>query len=482
MFSALLHRPGSPLLQDRSDLVDRLAQALPRGAVIGTGHNLSTYERDGSRDVSGDPLAVVLPEATGQVETVMRLASQAGVSVMPRGAGTSRCGGAIPLADSLVVGTSRMRQVLAFDADRGLIRVQAGVTNLAVSTHSLPSGWRYAPDPSSRRTCSIGGNVGSNASGACALRHGRTSDKLRGLTAVRQDGSRLDLGGHCQEPTALDLMGLLCGSEGQLVFVTEVTLALDPMPESAVTLAAHFRNTTAALAFAERVLCSGWTPYRIEYMDAHAIGLTERVAPCGYDTSAQALVLVELQGFDEEVRAGLEQLRGLLPGQADQVGKVRSEASDESPLWHGRESIYRAASASGAFEVLDVNVPLGRLIPTLQRVGELAATRAVPHATVAHLGDGTLHTFLTYDPSDGAARSRVRDCADDIRLACVAEGGSISAEYGVGLSRRHLLEAQYAAADLDQQRRVRHAFVSNDRLNPGKVLSSQVDFVGHVPA
>lgn len=481
MFLALLRRPAPTPVPARCGVVERLTEALPQGAVIRSAHSLTTYERDGSLEGTGDPLAVVLPENTDQVQTVMRMAAQAGVPVMPRGAGTSRCGGAIPLDASLVIGTSRMKQVLAFDSERGLIRVQAGIANLAVSAHTQASGWCYSPDPSSRRTCSIGGNVGSNASGACALRHGRTSDKLRGLTAVRRDGSRLDLGLHSAVPAQLDLMGLLCGSEGQLAFITEVTLALDPLPECSWTLAAHFRSPTAAVAFAERVLHSGWTPHRIEFMDLHAIRLTERVAPCGYDVAAQALVLLELQGFDEEVRAGIDLLRQLLPDPADLVGQARVEASQSSSMWQGREAIYRAASTLGAFEALDVNVPLGRFEAMLQRVGEIAEACGVAHATVAHMGDGTLHTFLPYGAMDAAARSRVMACADEVRLACVAEGGSISAEYGVGLSRRDLLGAQYAATDLDQQRRVRDAFAPGGELNPGKVIPQRNGEWGRPP-
>ncbi len=431
-----------------------------------------TYRSDGLGHAEGDPMGVVLPATSEQVADVMRLARSAGVSVMPRGAGTSRCGGAIPLGRSLVIGTSRLKGILAFDRDLGTLRVQTGLRNLAISEEAAEAGWYYAPDPSSRRTCTIGGNIGSNASGACALRHGATADQVLGLSAVLHDGRLLHLGCHAEADTdpGSDLMALLCGSEGQLAFVTEVTLQLQPLPEARLGLLLSFETDAQALAAAAGVLAAGVMPQRLEFMDAHAVALMESFAPSGYDTHAGASLLLELQGLAAEVAADRAALEARIPDWRPRTWQATSSGAEIEGLWQGRSHVYQAVSRIGAFECLDVGVPLSRLDQGLEAVRRCAQAHALHHAVVAHAGDGTLHAFIIHPVGDHAAAEQARTCADDIRRACVALGGTISSEYGVGLARRELLGLEFDTTALAQQRRARRAFVPDEGLNPDKVL------------
>ncbi len=432
----------------------------------------TTYRRDGLGHAEGDPAGVVLPATSEQVAAVMRLAHRAGVAVMPRGAGTSRCGGAIPLGRSLVIGTSRLRAILNFDRDLGTLRVQTGLRNLALSEAVAEAGWYYAPDPSSRRTCTIGGNIGSNASGACALRHGTTADQVLGLSAVLHDGRLLHLGCHAEAGTdpAHDLMAFLCGSEGQLAFVTEVTLQLQPLPEARLGLLLSFDTEAQALEAAAGALAAGVLLQRLEFMDAHAVALMESLAPSGHDTRAGASLLLELQGLAAEVAADRAELEERIPAWRPRTWQAASSEAAIEALWQGRSNIYQAVSRAGAFECLDVGVPLSRLSQGLEAVRRCAQAHALHHAVVAHAGDGTLHAFIVYPVGDPTAAIQARTCADDIRRACVALGGTISSEYGVGLARRELLGLEFDTTALAQQRLARRAFVPGEGLNPDKVL------------
>lgn len=433
---------------------------------------ITTYEGDGFAADVGEPLAVVLPQTTLQVSQVMKVAQAAGVPVMPRGAGTSRCGGAIPLANCLVISTSRMKSVINFDPLLGHIRVQPGVTNLAISERVRPAGWFYAPDPSSRRTCTIGGNIASNSSGACAVRHGVTSHHLLGLTAVLYDGELVELGERGCSAPSYDLTGFLCGSEGQLALVTEATLRLEPIAEYSETLVAGFASNEAALNCASEILYRRLRPFRLEFMDRKAVALTEGFAPSGYPLEAKATLLVELQGFRAEVQADLQLLKDLAHRHGASSLRHGMTADEDVDLWAGRNAIYGAASQFGSFELLDCCVPLSKLNVALDRVEAIASIHTVEHATVAHVGDGTLHTFLLHAGDHGESTHRAVVCGDEIRAACVELGGTISSKYGVGLGRRDLLGIQFSATDLDQQLRTRAAFSPGDWLNPGKVFIS----------
>lgn len=461
-----LFRPRSSA---RPPLLRELKSVLPEGGLIAPSRRVTTYERDGLPCAGGEPLAIALPATTEQVSQIVAIARAAGVRVMPRGAGTSRCGAAIPLEHSLVISTARMKSVVAFDAQGGRIRVQPGVTNRAISEHVRAAGWFYAPDPSSRRTCTIGGNIATNSSGACALRHGVTADHLLGATAVLHDGAIVELGEHARRQSGYDLSGFLCGSEGQLALVAEATLRLEPVAEHSETVIAGFAARADALAAASAVLRAGVLPYRLEFMDWRAVAFTEALVASGYPRDAQGVLLVELQGLHADVAEDARLLSELLHG-AGATSLACSPTDAELDPWAGREAIYRAVSGVGGFEALDCCVPRTQLDAALAQVEAIAAQHGMDHATVAHAGDGTLHTFVLYKTADHASADRARACADRIRSACVALDGTVSAEYGIGLGRRELLTLQFSALDLLQQRRAREAFAPGDWLNPGKVF------------
>lgn len=461
------------LLGPRSAAPDALRQALleilaPEAVIFCEGVP-TTYERDGLNGSSGQPGAIVLPSTTSQVVRLMRFARRSGMPVMPRGAGTSRCGGAVPPAGSLVIATTKLRAIVDFDPVAGRVRVQPGVRNQTVSEHVQDAGWFYAPDPSSRRTCTLGGNIATNASGACAFRHGNTASHLLGLTAVLHDGETLDLGCHGDAAPDYDLAGLLCGSEGMLAFVTEATVQLTPLAQQARSMAIGFATRTEALACASALLRAGLVPHRLEFMDRLAVMLTERHLPSGCDIDAEASLLVELQGLPEEVAEDLDLLRSTVDRRgARSLHAAPSE--DDAALWRGREAIYAAVSRAGRFECLDVGVPRSALPAALEEIDALARQHGVDHASVVHAGDGTLHTFLISPQRDEAAARRACACGDAIRRLCVRLGGSITTEYGVGLGRRDLLALQWSAGDLAQQRLICEALAPGGSLNPDKVF------------
>ncbi len=422
-----------------------------------------TYAADGSAGHA--PLAIVLPESTEQVQAVMRLCFEAGIPVVPRGAGTNFTGATAPVGDCMMVGTTRMRRILAFDPVGGTVTVEAGVRNLDVSDHVRDAGWFYAPDPSSRRTCTIGGNIGTNSGGAGHLRYGSTANNVTALTAVLADGTRLDVGGTAYEQPGDGIGRLLCGSEGQLALVTEACLRLVPQPPAIWGLMLPFNDMDHALAASAAILRAGVLPRQFDLLDGAAIRLCEAHNPCGYLVDAAALLLVELGGLDEEVQAHAATISAAAG--PDVPVRIARSAEKAAALWRGRSTIYGAAARRGAYIALDGAVPLSTFGSALDRIAVEAGAHGVTAATVLHAGDGTVHTFLMHAP-DAVARAQC--CANAIRKACVELGGSVSSEYGVGLSKRDLMAAEFDTIDLAAQDRVRLAFAGVGALNPGKVF------------
>lgn len=445
-----------------------LARLVPARSLITSETGRKPYETDGFPEATGLPLAVVLPETTSQVQAVVRACFQAGVPVVPRGAGTNLTGGTVPIGDCVMVGTTRMRRILNFDPVNGTIRVEAGGRNQAVSDHVRDAGWFYAPDPSSRRTCTIGGNIATNSGGAACLRHGVTVNNVAGATLVLPDGESVEFGGEGFETEGYDLTGLLCGSEGQLGIVTEAVLRLVPRPEASWSLMLAFDSSARTLEAAHEIFARGILPRQIDFMDVAAVSLCEAFAASGYPTDAGALLLIELEGCARELEAQAETIRAIAPGTA--ALRIARDPDTAAALWRGRNAIYGAAGRNGAYVSLDCAVPLSAFAAVLGAIAAEAEARAVPAATVLHAGDGTVHTFLFHAIDDRDAAERARACADAIRRACIRLGGSISAEYGIGLQKQSLMAEQFTTDDLAVQQRCIDAFQGDTVFNPGKVF------------
>lgn len=458
---------------------ERVAAALARivgsDGLITTPRRLKVYETDGYHAQASTPLAVVLPTTTAQVQAVMHCCAAEGVAVAPRGSGTGLTGGAIPLHDAVLIGTAKMRGILDFNATNGLVRVQAGVRNEAVSRHTRPHGWFYAPDPSSRRACTIGGNIATNSGGAACLKYGVTVNNVAGLTMVMRDGELLEVGGATYDDDGLDLAGVICGSEGQLGLVTEALLRLTPVPPHVRAALLGFARQDDALACASAILAAGVLPVALEYMDRTAARRCDDFSHSDYPSGAAALLIVEVDGAAAEVEAEATVITGVARSQDAMTVRVADDLDAAARLWQGRNAIYGAMGRLNNYYALDCAVPLRQFGTALAMITDHAARFCVDHATVLHAGDGTVHSFLLYDANNPDDESRAHRCGDAIRAGCVALGGALTSEYGVGLEKRDLLDLQYRPQDLAQQLAVRQAFAPDLGLNPGKVFPPAVE-------
>ena len=462
--------PDAGVIARREIIAARLRTALAdQAAVITDPAETRAYECDALSAYRCPPLAVVLPSTTEEVAAVLRLCAEEGVPVVPRGAGTSLAGGAMPTADAVMIGLTRMNAVLEIAPEDRLIRVQCGRTNLSVSGAVEGQGFFYAPDPSSQLACAIGGNIAMNSGGAHCLKYGVTTNNLLGATVVLMDGSVVELGGPMGEGAGLDLLGLICGSEGQLGIVTEATLRILPKPAGARPVLVAFDSAEVAGACVAAIIRSGVLPVAIEYMDRPCIAATEDFCGAGYP-QCEALLIVEVEGTPPEI--------------AEQLGLIRDIASRFNPLefresgseeesrriWLGRKSAFGAMGVISDYMCLDGTIPVSRLPEVLARIGELSDKAGLRVANVFHAGDGNMHPLILFDANQPGDLERCEALGAEILRLCVEVGGCLTGEHGVGVEKRELMAAQYAPADLEAQMAVKDVFDPGWRLNAAKVF------------
>lgn len=431
---------------------------------------LRTYECDGLTGWRAVPLAVVLPGTTEEVAGVVRLCRGRGIPFVARGSGTGLSGGALPVEDGIVIGLSRMRAILSIDIENERVVVQPGVPNLEVSRAVAPFGYQYAPDPSSQRVCSIGGNVAENSGGAHCLKYGFTTNHVVAVSMVTTDGRVARLGSPVPDAPGYDLLGVVIGSEGTLGIVTEVTLRIIPLPERVQTLLAAFPSTDAAGEAVAAIIAAGVVPAAIEMMDRATIEAVEFAMHAGYPDCGAAL-LVELDGPAPECGALFSRVVEICQGcGADEVRVARDEA-ERSRLWKGRRGAFAAMGrVSPDYYVQDGVVPRSRLAEVLGGIRELERRHGLRVANVFHAGDGNLHPLILYDrhAPDGPARAQAM--AEEILSLCLAAGGSLTGEHGVGRDKVCQMPKLFAPADQDAMLRVRSALDPPGLANPGKLL------------
>jgi glycolate oxidase len=438
---------------------------------------LRTYESDGLTGYRAQPLAVALPDGTEQVVRLVEACAAHGIPFVARGAGTGLSGGAVPVAEGIVIGLSRMRQILDVDAANRRVRLQPGVTNLEVTRAVAPHGLYYAPDPSSQQVCTIGGNVAENSGGAHCLKYGFTTNHVLEAELVLADGSvvRLDDGDR------LDLLGAVVGSEGTLGIVTEVVVRVLPRPQRVETLLAAFASTDDAGEAVSAIIAAGIIPAAIEMMDALTIEAAEQAVHAGLPLDAGAVLLVELDGPSLEVELLVDEA-GRLCREAG-AGEVRRAADDaeRAGFWRGRKAAFAAMGrVSPHYYVQDGVVPRTRLPETLRRIAELSEQYGLRVGNVFHAGDGNLHPLVLYDGAvEGQAR-RAEELASEILAACVEAGGSLTGEHGIGLDKARYMPTMFDEADLDAMHRLRCGFDPHGRCNPGKVFPTP-RLCGEVP-
>src|SRR5271165_941144 len=463
--------PKPDILARRDEITAGLAALLPPDGLISEPIRLKPYETDGLTAYRQPPLAVVLPETTEQVAAILRFCHANGVRVIPRGAGTSLSGGALPLADAVVIGMMRMNRILDIDyADRCAV-VQAGVTNIGITNAMAAHGFFYAPDPSSQLACMIGGNVAMNSGGAHCLRYGVTANNLLGLRLVTVEGEIIDIGGAHLDAAGYDWLSLLTGSEGQLAVVTEVTVRILRGPEGARAMLAAFRSNEIAGACVDAIIGSGIIPVALEFMDRPAIHACEEFAHAGYPLDAEAMLIIEVEGSVTEQDALLDRLRAICERHDPIRLHVSQSAEESAAIWKGRKGAFGAVGRiSPDYLCMDGVIPTSRLPDVLHRIGEMSETFGLKVANIFHAGDGNLHPLIMFDANDPVSLGKAEALGADILKLCVEVGGCLTGEHGVGVEKRDLMGVQFNPAELDQQRRIKTAFDPGWLLNPSKVF------------
>ncbi|MGJ8603056.1 MAG: FAD-linked oxidase C-terminal domain-containing protein [Marivita sp.] len=461
--------PDSSVLARKAQIVARLRSAIPADAVISDESETRAYECDALTAYKCPPLAVVLPSSTEEVAAVLKVCYDMGVPVVPRGSGTSLAGGALPTADCVLLGVARMADVLETDYDNRFIRVQTGRTNLSVTGAVEADGFFYAPDPSSQLACAIAGNIAMNSGGAHCLKYGVTTNNLMGVTMVQMDGTIMQIGGAHLDAGGYDLLGLICGSEGQLGVVTEATLRILPKPEGARPVLMGFDSNEVAGACVADIIKAGVLPVAIEFMDRPCIEATEAFAKAGYPM-CEALLIVEVEGspaeIDEQLALILEIARRHNPVELREA----KDADEAGRIWLGRKSAFGAMGQINDYMCLDGTIPVSELPYVLRRIGEMSKEYGLDVANVFHAGDGNMHPLILFDANKDGDLELCEALGADILRLCVEVGGCLTGEHGVGIEKRDLMFDQFAPADLEAQMAVKDVFDPAWLLNPAKVF------------
>ncbi|MEW5792146.1 MAG: FAD-linked oxidase C-terminal domain-containing protein [Pseudomonadota bacterium] len=456
---------------DREALVRALRRFLPADAVLFEAEDLRPYECDGLSAYRELPLVVCLPETIEQVQQVLKLCHARQVPVVARGAGTGLSGGALPLADGVLLSLAKFKRILEIDTENRVARVQPGVRNLAISQAAAPYGLYYAPDPSSQIACSIGGNVAENSGGVHCLKYGLTVHNVLGLKVLTMEGELLEIGGKALDTPGYDLLALMTGSEGLLGVIVEVTVKLLPKPERAQVLLAAFDDVAKAGEAVGAIIAAGIIPGGLEMMDNPAIRAAEAFVHAGYPTDAAAILLCELDGANAEVSEQIYQVRELLRARgATEVRSAETEA-ERQKFWAGRKAAFPAVGRlSPDYYCMDGTIPRFRLPEVLQEIARLSAEYGLPVANVFHAGDGNLHPLILFDANKPGELERTEEFGRKILELCVAVGGTVTGEHGVGVEKLAPMCSQFAAQELTQFHAVKHAFDPAGFLNPGKAV------------
>ncbi|MGR3690826.1 MAG: FAD-linked oxidase C-terminal domain-containing protein [Pseudooceanicola nanhaiensis] len=461
--------PDPHVLARKPELVARLRAVLPRDAVIDDPAETRAYECDALTAYRCPPLCAVLPASTAEVAAVLEICHAMDVPVVPRGSGTSLAGGALPTGDCVILGVARMNAVLETDYDNRFIRVQTGRTNLSVTGAVEAEGFFYAPDPSSQLACAIAGTIAMNSGGAHCLKYGVTTNNLMGVTMVTMAGEVLEIGGPWMDPGGLDLLGVICGSEGQLGVVTEAVLRILPKPEGARPVLMGFASNEVAGACVRDIIEAGVLPVAIEFMDRPCIRATEAFAGAGYP-DCEALLIVEVEGSDDEIAEQLEVILAIAR-RHDPVALRESRSADESArIWLGRKSAFGAMGQINDYMCLDGTIPVSALPEVLHRIGEMSKHYGLEVANVFHAGDGNMHPLILFDANRPGDLETCEAMGAEILKLCVEVGGCLTGEHGVGIEKRDLMNVQYDPVDLEAQMAVKDVFDPKWLLNPAKVF------------
>ena len=459
------------IIDRRADIVAGLRSVVPAHCVIDSESSMKAYDSDGLSAYRQMPLVVVLPETTAQVAAILKWCRDEEVKVVPRGAGTSLSGGAIPLADGVLLGLGKFNKITEIDYENRCVVTQPGVTNLGITHAVQDKGFYYAPDPSSQIACSIGGNIAENSGGVHCLKYGLTTNNVLGIEIVTMDGEIMRLGGKFLDSGHLDILGIMTGSEGLLGVVTEVTVRILKKPATQRAMLVGFDSAQEAGQAVSNIIAAGIIPAGMEMMDAPAINAAEDFVNVGYPRDAAALLIVELDGPEVEVNFLLERVSDIAKNSGATSLRLSHSEEERNQFWAGRKSAFPAVGRiSPDYLCMDGTIPRKALPEMLTRMAMMSQKYGLRVANVFHAGDGNLHPLILFDANVDGELERAEEFGNDILRNCVALGGVLTGEHGVGIEKRDLMPEMFSEEDLKQQQRVKCAFDPNHLLNPGKVF------------
>lgn len=450
-----------------------LEKIYPKNRLLTRDVELLAYESDALTAFRRKPTAVVLPETPEEVIETVRLCYEAGVPFVARGSGTSLSGGSLPVKDGIVIGLNRLNRIKKIDPEQRLAVVEPGVVNLQISQAVTPYNLYYAPDPSSQSICTIGGNVAFNSGGAHCLKYGMTSNHILGLKVVLADGEVVEFGGESAEGVGVgpDLIGLFVGSEGLFGIALEITVRLMPKPELYRTVLAAYNSLEMAGNAVAQVVASGLLPGAMEIMDRLAIKAAEAAVKAGYPQDAAALLIVELEGETIQVEAEFNALMQVIEASGAYEVRVAQNAEERIKIWKGRKGAFSAVGRlSPDYVVQDGVVPRSHLGKALAEIDRLSKAYGLDVANVFHAGDGNLHPLILYNGREAGALERAEELAGKILRMCVAMGGSITGEHGVGMEKRDYMPEMFSEIDLDTMHNIRLQIDPKEISNPGKMF------------
>jgi len=448
-----------------------LQKHLPQSCVITNAEELRPYECDALSAYRQLPMVVVIPETLEQVQVTLRLCADHKVAVVARGSGTGLSGGALPLESGVLLSLAKFNRILEIDTANRVARVQPGVTNLSISDAAAPHGLYYAPDPSSQIACSIGGNVAENAGGVHCLKYGLTTHNIQALEVLTVNGEHLSIGGPALDSPGYDLLALLTGSEGLLGIIVEVTVKLLPRPEAAQVVLAAFDSVDAAGAAVTATIASGIIPAGLELLDKPAITAVRKFIQTGYPEHASAILLCELDGAQEDVSTQIEHVSQVFTDSGATELKVSQNESERQLFWAGRKAAFPAMGRlSPDYYCMDGTIPRKHLARVLNEIETLSQQYGLPVCNVFHAGDGNLHPLILYDANTAGELERTEELGGKILELCIAVGGTITGEHGVGLEKINQMCVQFNTRELQQFHAVKQAFDPDNLLNPGKAI------------
>jgi glycolate dehydrogenase FAD-linked subunit len=461
----------APINEAHSELIRSLRSLLPRESVLVDAEDLRPFECDGLAVYRQLPMAVVLPETIGQVQNIMRLCQSQQVPVVARGAGTGLSGGALPLADGVLLSLSKFKSILHIDPHNAMATVQPGVRNQAISEAAAEYGLYYAPDPSSQIACTIGGNVAENSGGVHCLKYGLTVHNILMLKVVTMEGELLTIGAETLDSPGYDLLALMTGSEGMLGIIVEVTVKLLPRPERAQVVLAAFNDVSRAGEAVGAIIAAGIIPAGLEMMDKLAIRAAEDFVHAGYPCDAEAILLCELDGTNAEVSEYIMAVRSILTASGATEVRTAVDEAERQLFWKGRKSAFPAVGRiSPDYYCMDGTIPRHQLPHVLRRISEMSVEYGLAVANVFHAGDGNLHPLILFDANKEGELHRAEELGRSILLLCVEVGGTITGEHGVGMEKIDAMCIQFRGPELNQFHAVKAAFDPAGLLNPGKAV------------